>query len=334
MHSNILGKVTVQSLPRFISSGQRLRRIWVGQKAKLVLKLLASLGLLGLLGWFIDLGRVARVIAQVDLWLVAAAVGAFTAGQALNALKWYWIGRALDLKASARTYLRLYGLGLCLGIFLPGSVGGDLGRAVLLARQGYQGWATTYSVLADRYSGLLFLLVLSSLAIPGIRAYAGIAPWLWGLTALLLVLWLFLGWAAPLARSSGKLRTYLLPLRDWEQELRTWQNLLRIGAGSLLIQVANWLVLVLLATALHMQVAAAALLVAYGLITIASLAPVSLNGLGIREGGYVLLLGSVGVPPEQAVSLGVLWFAVFLCAGLLGGLSWLVEDPAISIKAG
>jgi hypothetical protein len=307
----------------------------VGQKAKLVLKLIASLLLLAVLGRFADPVKILRVLAGVEWPLAAAAVGVFALGQALNALKWRWIGRALALEARGATFLRLYALGLFLGIFLPGSAGGDLGRAVLLARTGEGGWAATYSVLADRYSGMLFLLLLSSLAAPCVASYRGVVPWMWGLTALLFALWLLLGWASgPLAAWSGKLGTYLRAVRTWEKDLRSWPNLARIGASSLLVQVTNWLVLVLIAAALHLQVPLAALMVAYSLITLASLAPLSLNGLGIREGGYVLLLGAVGVSAEQAVSFGVVWFFVFALTGLVCGLAWFVETPGAGIKAG
>jgi len=307
----------------------------MNQATKLGLKLLASLVLIALLARLVDLPKLGATLVGVDLGLVGAAAALFLGGQAINALKWLWIGRALALTAGGWTYLRLYGMGLFLSIFLPGSTGGDLGRAVLLARSGQPGWAATYSVLADRYSGMLFLLVLSSLAAVGIAAYRDIAPWLWGLTVVVAAVWLLLGWASrQFGRFAGKWGRYLGPVAAWEADLRARPNLVRIGASSLLIQMVNWLVLVVLAAALHLQVGAGALLVAYGLITLASLAPLSLNGLGIREGGYVLLLGAVGVPAEQAVSFGILWFFVFLVTGLVSGVaSWL--DPAKQpLKAG
>ena len=67
-------------------------------------------------------------------------------------------------------------------------------------------------------------------------------------------------------------------------------------------------------------------LVFHPLVVLATALPVSLGGFGVREAGYVLLLGRIGIPPSDAVVLSLLWFAVTAVAGLLGGLVF-VTDP-------
>ncbi len=272
------------------------------------------------------------MLTSVDARFLGLAIVVFAIGQGINAVKWFWLGQALALPCSLKNYLRLYTMGMFLAIFLPGSMGGDLGRAVLLTREGLPGWTTTYSVLADRYSGLLFLLILSSVACLDVPAYRSLSPWLWALTGMVLLGWLLLGQGSRLLLPllPKKLKSYAEPIQGWEKQLRNWPNLLRIGGGSLAIQAINWGVLLLLAGAMHLQVSAPALMTAYGLITLASLAPLSLNGLGIREGGYVLLLKQVGVAGEQAVSFGFLWFIVYTFTGLLCGTAWWVKAPETS----
>jgi glycosyltransferase 2 family protein len=304
----------------------------VDPRVKFGLKVLFSVLLLGLLSRIIDIPRTVQVFANVDARFLCMAILVFAMGQGINAVKWFWLGKALTLPCSLGNYLRLYTMGMFLAIFLPGSMGGDLGRAVLLTREGQPGWTATYSVLADRYSGLLFLLILSSIACQNVPAYSSLSPWLWVLTGVVLIVWLLLGWGSVLVLPlvPTKLKSYAQPIPGWEKQLRTWPNLLRIGGGSLVIQAINWGVLLLLAAAMHLQVSAPALMTAYGLITVASLAPLSLNGLGIREGGYVLLLKQVGVASEQAVSFGFLWFIIYTFTGLLCGSAWWVKSPETS----
>lgn len=301
---------------------------------KLLLKVLVSLLLLGLLSRVIDPRQTLQVIKQADLGLLAVAVSVFLIGQVLNAVKWAWLGRALKLPFGMRTYLRVYFMGLFLTLFLPGSVGGDAGRAVLLGREAREeGWAIAYTVLADRYSGLMFLLVLSSLACVQVEAYRWVlGPWLWGLTVLVAVAWLVLGvMSGWFSGAPGRLGSAARQVHQWEQRLRGRTSLVRIGVSTLAVQCLNWSVLLLLATAIELNVSASGLMTAYGLVTLASLIPLSLNGLGIREGGYVLLLGLLGVDGSQALGFGVLWFAVFTFAGLLSGLAWWVKGD---LKAG
>jgi len=55
------------------------------------------------------------------------------------------------------------------------------------------------------------------------------------------------------------------------------------------------------------------------LVTLLTLLPVSVNGVGVREAFLVLLLGPAGVAEAQAVTLGLLWLTMLSAASLLGG---------------
>src|SRR5581483_7781695 len=60
------------------------------------------------------------------------------------------------------------------------------------------------------------------------------------------------------------------------------------------------------------------------MITLLTLVPVSLNGMGVREGGMVLFLAPLGIGQATAVSLAFLWFCVFTVASLCGGAVYLL----------
>ena len=47
--------------------------------------------------------------------------------------------------------------------------------------------------------------------------------------------------------------------------------------------------------------------------------PISINGIGVREGIFVFLLGQWGVDPAQALALAWLEYGIILLFGLLGG---------------
>lgn len=48
--------------------------------------------------------------------------------------------------------------------------------------------------------------------------------------------------------------------------------------------------------------------------------PITLSGIGVREGSLVILLQEYAVPASQAVALAFLMFVISLCANSLGGL--------------
>jgi glycosyltransferase 2 family protein len=59
------------------------------------------------------------------------------------------------------------------------------------------------------------------------------------------------------------------------------------------------------------------------LVNIMAAIPVSLNGLGVREGGYVFFLAHIGIARESAIAFALSWFAVVMLAGVAGGFVYL-----------
>ena len=65
------------------------------------------------------------------------------------------------------------------------------------------------------------------------------------------------------------------------------------------------------------------------LVTVLSAVPISMNGLGIREAGYVWFLQQQGVDVDTATAFGILWFSVLLASSLAGGLVYLWGGAAV-----
>ena len=60
------------------------------------------------------------------------------------------------------------------------------------------------------------------------------------------------------------------------------------------------------------------------LITISQL-PISLNGLGIREGAAVILLERIQIPAEQALAMSLICAAIPLSSAIVGALIFLTR---------
>jgi uncharacterized membrane protein YbhN (UPF0104 family) len=51
--------------------------------------------------------------------------------------------------------------------------------------------------------------------------------------------------------------------------------------------------------------------------------PITLNGLGLRETAYLFLFGMAGMRRDDAIALGLLFFAVMMVGGLFGSLAFI-----------
>jgi uncharacterized membrane protein YbhN (UPF0104 family) len=112
-------------------------------------------------------GTFIPLIEQPKHWgLLALAFCAYLAAVLLSFLRWRALVVALGLTFSVRDALRLGFLGYLFNFVSLGSVGGDLFKAVFIAREqpGFRAEAVA-TVVMDRILGLLMLLVLASAAI-------------------------------------------------------------------------------------------------------------------------------------------------------------------------
>jgi uncharacterized membrane protein YbhN (UPF0104 family) len=289
-------------------------------------RLLGSLTLLAVLAWRVDWGQVGSAFIHLNasLWLVA--VGLYALTQAVSSIRWQLLAQALGFGGSWRHYLAFYYIGMFFNLLLPTSVGGDVVRTWYLsnldgpAPGAGRGISAFLSVFADRANGLFVLIMLACVA----TACCPIALPTW------------ITWAVATLGGTSFLGVAVLPLLSrWTPPLAGRPRLGRLadGAGrylrhpgvlilatvlSILVQVANVVLVWLIGRALGLPVPALYYGVLVPLVSVLTLLPVSLNGMGVREAGTVLLLAPLGVSPSAAVTLSLLTFAVFTVASLGG----------------
>ncbi|MBH8559019.1 lysylphosphatidylglycerol synthase transmembrane domain-containing protein [Hymenobacter negativus] len=278
------------------------------------LLLLLKLGLLAAALWFvfrrISPRQIGQVLASVQLGWLGLAVGLFAASKWLAARRLNYFQRAIGVDLSEAANLRLYWLGMFYNLFLPGGIGGD-GYKVLVLRRAYptKTAALVRALVLDRVSGLLALGVL-------LVALAWVVPlplpglWVWRGVAGLGAAGLLLGGAAVTERWFAPFGpTY------W----RTQGLALGVQAAQLLCTLA-------LLAATHTVAQQPAYLLVFLASSVAAALPFTVGGAGARE--VVFLLGAqwLGLDAAVSVSLSLLFYllsaAVALPGALVGEGSW------------
>ena len=289
-----------------------------------------SLGLFACLLGATDLRVFTRQILAARSEFVLLAFIGYLASQALSAYKWRLLAVPLGFDQPLRAFTLYYLAGMYLNLFAPSTVVGDLGRGVLLAGNGGGIGPALQSVLADRVSGLVMLLWVSAAGfmlfgptvLPAALCYGTIAA-----AFLSVAGW----WVLP--RVIGRLFSPWHKLR-WlvEQSLLPYQTevgLLGRACGlAFVCHLCQLGLQVLLAHALGLAVPVWYLLLFIPLVHILSALPLSLGGVGVREGGYVVFLALIGIGRDEALAFGLLWSALVLGSGLVGGLVLLLLPEA------
>lgn len=294
---------------------------------KRLVGLLVSLTILAVIWWQVDVNSIGAAVAQADPWWLAAGLAGVIP---------LTLGTALRFRMLSRTHLplgtatRLILSASTLNLVLPSKMG-DLAKSyVLTSRYGYDGKLALALVVMEK------MLDMASLLFWGVLAMLWLAreePLLWlaaavtgGLLLLLVVFLSPLGLSAWLIGLAGR----LLPGSagkwvggfgaEWQEAVRWFWRARGRMLGVVLVSMALWAGHLaqfwLFAQALgpvpffdNMAFATLAIL--------AGLLPLTMAGVGTRDGA-ILLLYREYLAPGQAAVLGVLATLRYLLPAIAG----------------
>jgi uncharacterized membrane protein YbhN (UPF0104 family) len=271
----------------------------------------------------VDLGDLGRTLTTIRPAPFAAAALLYLAGQVLSAWRWAVVARGLGLKMPGAAYVRFYFIGMFFNIFGPSTVGGDVARALYLG-EGRRRALAAGSVVFDRGSGLALLIAIAALALLAFPRWDLPAPLVGGVVTAAVVLVLA---CAIYPRVVRRLPAHNRLRRLLERELAPlWRDpglLVRVAAMSATFHLSQVGVQWVLARAVGVALPLSYCLVFHPLMSVMMALPVSLGGFGVREAGYLYFLGRIGVGDAVAVTMGLLWFAITLVGGMVGGAVFL-----------
>ncbi|MGI6380048.1 MAG: lysylphosphatidylglycerol synthase transmembrane domain-containing protein [Anaerolineae bacterium] len=310
------------------SAAQSRSKPWLN-----VLKVVVSAGLLVLVITQADLRAVWHLVAGAQMGALAAAFVVVQLGVVLRAGRWMALMRGQGDHTPYGTLLYLYYVGAFFNTFLPTGFGGDAIRIYELSQDGGTPRAAISTVVAERALGLLVQFAMALLLLP--LAWR-LIPQEVALLLLVFVLGAFVGTALFMSRKLYAWMADHLPLVG--RLLRHPKIValygsfhgysprsVRQAAGiSVLFNVTLILNQWLLARALGIGLGVLEFAVFTPILSTLLLVPITIGGLGVREGGYVLLYGQAGIPQDQALALSLLTYATTLASGLIGGVLYVV----------
>jgi uncharacterized membrane protein YbhN (UPF0104 family) len=292
----------------------------------------AGLGvaLVAVLLWRYDARPIFRILGRERADCFAAAVALYLVGQALSTYRWQLLAALLNVRGRYREFLGYYFIGMFTNLLVPGLVGGDAAKSVYLGRRHGRMGEAIASVVADRAVGLLGLFWLVALAaiflhpasIPSWIIAAAIAAGAITLAGLLVspqIARLIHLMPRPLRRAGGIIAPYL----------HNPAALIPAIALSIVLQIILALGQYLLAVGLGLTMPLSLFIFCVPVANVFASLPVTFNGLGIRESAYLLLFGMAGMRKEDAIALGLLWFAATMVGGLTGALAFVTTQAPI-----
>jgi len=289
----------------------------------------------GLLGWLLgrsDLSQIWAGVGRLDALVLVGAAGIYFAAVVLAAIKW----RLLLAEYPVRTLAAVTVIGNFYSIVLPGQIAGEIVKAYRLGKGRADAERIAASVVVDKFTGLLALVILGVAGI-NLTALRIPEPIVIGLTALLLagfalMMSLRLGLMYVFARRACEAAGRVLPSRpsipahlflfidSWRDFIGRPLTVAASIALGLILQSLYIVVMVIIAAKIGIELKMADWLWVFAVVSMAVLLPLSLGGIGIREGAFVGVLGYLRVPPEHALALSLTIFALQILVASTGAV--------------
>jgi len=287
------------------------------------LRIGVSIVLLAFIAWKTDWAVVGDHFAKLNgvYWL--AAVASLVLAQFASARRWQLFAREMRFERTLGQYSAYYFIGTYFNLLLPTSVGGDVMRVWYLNGDSGRKMAALASVFLERVNGLLVLIALAC-----VGAMFSPVELEWWMNA---AVWGIGGCAVVGIALSPVLKHLKWLPKQRREQMQTMNSLMyvpNVVAGatvmSIIVQVFGVVTLWCVGMSLGLDIPIAYCCILGPMVSLLTLLPISVNGMGVREFGTYLFLAGLGVDESTSNTLAFLWFAVSVAVSLMGGLVYLI----------
>jgi hypothetical protein len=300
-------------------------------------KAAVSAGLLGFLVWRADRGALLDTIRTIPLAGFLGCVALYLVGYLISVVRWQRLLAAETIHVPFPRLVLIYFEGAFFNLFLPTLIGGDIVRGYAIYKLTGGHAAALASILMDRLSGFAALMIIAvlSLSVAFTRMQDPQVAWMilgvataFGLLLAVLLDHRVKAWATRLFRTVGLAR-FEVKLHGFVEAVHRYRGhrraLLQAFGLSVLLQGLLIVTFYYVGRAFRVDVPLAYFFVFVPLITVVSMLPISVAGLGVREGGVVYFFSLVGVDAATSLSMSLVWFSLTALVSGLGGLAFLVN---------
>ena len=307
---------------------------------KFAIRMLISGGLLIYLLYYVGIQAIAdefnNILANSGIKYILYAILVALIAVIIMSMRWQVILRGYEFKTKWRKLFGYYLIGMFFNNFLPSTIGGDVIRVFKVVDDVENKSSALASVIIERLMGIAATLFLAftSLLVLWQEFNNPKLLYISGILFIVIVLFFF-----GLIRN----RPFLFLMRIFDtikwfdmgeklkrlfEAIHFFRRRRRILAFAFIYSLASQTVFVLmnyaLAHALKIEISLSYLFLVVMVTFIITILP-SINGIGIREFGFISLLGKAGVSNATAVSLSFLNLIIPMILSISGAVLFILQ---------
>ena len=313
----------------------------VNKKIKFAFRTVISGIFLGYLFFKVEWSVMVDILGTTDLKLYLGSTLLAFLGSFFLGAKYYLLVKGTSLSRSLFSVIKVNFISRYYGLFLPSAVGPELVRWYKMTQNRGGHAFFLASTIFERLTFVFLLLLSSFIPILLFTSNPGIAhlrmqvlPVMIFLLALTIVSFSYFISSSLQSFLRGKIEWVLKSKDKWKPIFSFLDNFSLKNTslslcGFILALGLFWHLfflgrMFLLFHALLLPLGFIDIVWISSLVLLLQILPISLGGIGVREGAYAYLFSLHHLPPEQGVMIGVLFFSQMVLFAFIGGmLEWL-----------
>lgn len=304
----------------------------------LVLRIGISIILLFFLFKFqhVDTREVLKSIKNADKGLLLLALVIYFSAYILCLFRWDMLLKGAKIHLSLKRVIISFSGGVFFNALLPSTIGGDLVRSIDLATHTQRPREVVATVLLDRLSGYVGLVIVALLALLfgwklvedksvllSVAIITGIL-----VVALLVLFNRFLYSKINQILHSPRAGKIREAIKNLHQEIHIFRHHKKIIVNNLilsvLIQIVSPVTFYIIALSLGIKIDITYFFVYLPIISAITLLPISIGGLGLRDATTVFFFSKAGVSKDLAFAMSLINFSFILVYASIGGLIYVL----------
>lgn len=282
----------------------------------------------------IDIKEFLNCVKEANILLLLFSLSLHFVGALLGSSRWNVLLKSYGIDVPHRELYRLYMIGSFFNTFLPTSVGGDAVRMFKVSSLTDKRAQAVTSVFIERFIGMLILYVISFFS------YAFYFKFKEGrelLIAILILLSTSFGFVIFILSPISEKILKIIPSSFLKEKLdkvyyslkypvKEPYSLLIVFLYTTLLQINVVIYFFIISLSINIKLSIIYFFILIPVILTVTMLPITLGGIGLREGGFVFLFSRFGgVLPEKALTLSILGYFISVIFAIFGGLVYIFE---------
>jgi glycosyltransferase 2 family protein len=304
-------------------------------KYSLVFKIIISISLIAFLIYRADWVLIAGKLKSVGTLLIGFIVLMAIVSIVLSSIKWKILLSINGIQIKFPKLVKYYFIAMFFNNFLPTRIGGDLYRIYKTYNNPESKTGAIVAVATERLTGVFAITLMGTIA--GIISYNQGNHEISGITALIGAIAISTSTLAVILIYYGKLGTYLQGKKFIPEKAKMAINNLReytqkpfhtsmAFAVSFMFYLAMIIKFAVLFFGISEECSVISITVVLLVSNVISMIPLSLNGIGLLEGSFIVAIQVFGVHYDSALTVMLINRSVIMLVSLVGAIFYMLDS--------